>query len=212
MSPPLADGMRRQLAETTHHVDGAWRPGGDFFPRRRSRRLRHLRGQIRQWFWGIQAPDGDGRHVSKTSRFARTATTRRAVSRRVRKRLRSKPSPDKAPIRLLLFNDTGADINLLSVDVDGQRTRRGTIGTDRSGSILSYVARPWIIMRTRRGHAWRSVWPGAAVHASSWCIPAKSATSRTERLRCAECQPREARRHCTGTSTASSAADRITIR
>jgi hypothetical protein len=56
-----------------------------------------------------------------------------------------KPSPDKAPIRLLLFNDTGADINLVSVDADGQRTRRGTIGTDRSGSILSYVARPWII-------------------------------------------------------------------
>ena len=26
------------------------------------RRLRHLRGQICQWFWGIQAPDGDGRH------------------------------------------------------------------------------------------------------------------------------------------------------
>ena len=70
-----------------------------------------------------------------------------------------KPSPDKAPIRLLLFNDTGADINLVSVDADGQRTRRGTIGTDRSGSILSYVARPWIITDAA-GTCLEIVWPG----------------------------------------------------
>jgi hypothetical protein len=70
-----------------------------------------------------------------------------------------KPAPDKAPIRLLLFNDTGADINLVSVDADGQRTRRGTIGTDRSGSILSYVARPWIITDAA-GTCLEIVWPG----------------------------------------------------
>src|SRR3954453_12069833 len=70
-----------------------------------------------------------------------------------------KPAPDKAPIRLLLFNDTGADINLVSVEDDGQRTRRGTIGTDRSGSILSYVARPWIITDAA-GTCLEIVWPG----------------------------------------------------
>ena len=62
MSPPLADGMRRQLGELHTMLTVLGRPGVDFFPRRRSRRLRHLRGQIRQWFWGIQAPDGNGRH------------------------------------------------------------------------------------------------------------------------------------------------------
>jgi beta-lactamase regulating signal transducer with metallopeptidase domain len=70
-----------------------------------------------------------------------------------------KPSPDKAPIRLLLSNDTGADINLVSVDAEGHRTPHGTIGADRSGSILTYVARPWIITDPA-GTCLEIVWPG----------------------------------------------------
>jgi beta-lactamase regulating signal transducer with metallopeptidase domain len=70
-----------------------------------------------------------------------------------------KSSRDRAPIRLLLFNGTGADIHLYSVDAEGHRTRHGIIGTDRSGSILTYVARPWIVTDAA-GTCLQIVWPG----------------------------------------------------
>ena len=70
-----------------------------------------------------------------------------------------KSSPGMAPIRLLLFNGTGADIHLLNVDAEGHRIRHGTIGTDRSGSILTYVARPWIVTDAA-GTCLEIVWPG----------------------------------------------------
>lgn len=70
-----------------------------------------------------------------------------------------KSSRDMAPIRLLLFNGTGADIHLYSVDAEGHRTHHGTIGSDRSGSILTYVARPWIVTDAA-GTCLEIVWPG----------------------------------------------------
>ncbi|HEY7664859.1 MAG TPA: M56 family metallopeptidase [Xanthobacteraceae bacterium] len=67
--------------------------------------------------------------------------------------------PDTAPIRLLLFNDSGADIHLLSVDYAGHRTRHDTIGNERSGSVLTNIAHPWIVTDPA-GRCLEIVWPG----------------------------------------------------
>jgi hypothetical protein len=70
-----------------------------------------------------------------------------------------KPSAGTTPIRLLLFNGTGADIHLFELDLKGKRTPRVTIGDERSASILTYVGRPWIIADSA-GKCLEIVWPG----------------------------------------------------
>jgi hypothetical protein len=158
MSPPLADGMRRQLGElhTMLTVLGAPEsiffrgvgPGGyDIY----GVKFANGFGEFRL----LMGTDGTIEDVAFRPDGDDTPGGVAACSEEAS----LKPSPDKVPIRLLLFNDTGADINLVSVDADGQRTRRGTISTDRSGSILSYVARPWIITDAA-GTCLEIVWPG----------------------------------------------------
>ena len=70
-----------------------------------------------------------------------------------------KSSAGTTPIRLLLFNGTGADIHLFELDLKGKRPRRVTIGDERSASILTYVGRPWIITDAA-GKCLEIVWPG----------------------------------------------------
>ena len=158
MSPPLADGMRRQLEELHTMLTVLGPPESIFF--------RGV-GPGGYDIYGVKFANGfgefrllmgtDGTIEDVAFRPDGDDTPGRVAACSEEASL--KPSPDKAPIRLLLFNDTGADINLVSVDADGQRTRRGTIGTDRSGSILSYVARPWIITDAA-GTCLEIVWPG----------------------------------------------------
>jgi hypothetical protein len=50
-----------------------------------------------------------------------------------------------APIRLLLYNARGADIQLFELDAEGRRMPYGTIGDDRSVAIQTYVGRPWVV-------------------------------------------------------------------
>ncbi len=158
MSPPLADGMRRQLEELHTMLTVLGPPESIFF--------RGV-GPGGYDIYGVKFANGfgefrllmgtDGTIEDVAFRPDGDDTPGRVAACSEEASL--KPAPDKAPIRLLLFNDTGADINLVSVDADGQRTRRGTIGTDRSGSILSYVARPWIITDAA-GTCLEIVWPG----------------------------------------------------
>ena len=70
-----------------------------------------------------------------------------------------KSSAGTTPIRLLLFNGTGADIHLFELDLKGKRPPRVTIGDERSASILTYVGRPWIITDAA-GKCLEIVWPG----------------------------------------------------
>jgi BlaR1 peptidase M56 len=70
-----------------------------------------------------------------------------------------KSAEDTAPIKLLVFNNSGAEVTLFSVDFAGHRTRYGTIGNEMTGSILTYVARPWIIADAA-GKCLEIVWPG----------------------------------------------------
>lgn len=66
---------------------------------------------------------------------------------------------DTAPIRLLLYNDSGSDIQIFKLDADGKRTAHGMIGDDRSSSILTYVGSPWVITDTS-GKCLQIVLPG----------------------------------------------------
>jgi hypothetical protein len=70
-----------------------------------------------------------------------------------------KAERDTAPIKLVLFNGSGADIQLLSVDFEGHRTRHAIIGDEMTGTMLTYVARPWIVADAA-GQCLEVVWPG----------------------------------------------------
>jgi beta-lactamase regulating signal transducer with metallopeptidase domain len=70
-----------------------------------------------------------------------------------------KAARDTAPIKLVLFNGSGADIQLLSVDFEGHRTRHAIIADEMTGTMLTYVARPWIIADAA-GQCLEVVWPG----------------------------------------------------
>jgi hypothetical protein len=158
MSPPLADGMRRQLGELHTMLTALGAPEAIFF--------RGV-GPGGYDIYGVKFANGFGEFrllmgtdgTIEDVAFRPDGDDTPGAVAACSEEASLKPAPDKAPIRLLLFNDTGADINLVSVDADGQRTRRGTIGTDRSGSILSYVARPWIITDAA-GTCLEIVWPG----------------------------------------------------
>jgi len=70
-----------------------------------------------------------------------------------------KAVPDTAPIRLIFFNASGAEIHLSELDSEGRRTSFGAIGDERSVSIVTYVGHPWIITDSS-GQCVESVLPG----------------------------------------------------
>jgi beta-lactamase regulating signal transducer with metallopeptidase domain len=55
------------------------------------------------------------------------------------------PAPGTAPIKLILFNASGAEVQLFGLDPDGKRKARGSIGEDRTRQLLTYVGRPLIV-------------------------------------------------------------------
>jgi hypothetical protein len=56
-----------------------------------------------------------------------------------------KSAGDTAPIQLLLFNASGADIHLYGLDAQGQRTRHLALADNRSVPILTHVGNAWIV-------------------------------------------------------------------
>jgi Domain of unknown function (DUF3471). len=70
-----------------------------------------------------------------------------------------KSQGDTAPIKLLLYNGSGADIQLYKLDSDGKRTAQGMIADNMSSSILAYVDSPWVIADTS-GKCLEIVLPG----------------------------------------------------
>jgi hypothetical protein len=57
--------------------------------------------------------------------------------------LRSKG--ETAPIRLLLYNGSGRDIQLYGLDAEGKRAAHGTIANDMSSPVMTYVDSPWVV-------------------------------------------------------------------
>ena len=54
-------------------------------------------------------------------------------------------SGETAPIRLMLYNGSGSDIQLFRLDAEGKRNAGGTIGDNMSSAIVTYVDNPWVI-------------------------------------------------------------------
>jgi beta-lactamase regulating signal transducer with metallopeptidase domain len=56
-----------------------------------------------------------------------------------------KAAPDTAPIKLLLFNTTGADIHVYAIDAQGQRTRHVSVADNRTVPITTHVGNGWVV-------------------------------------------------------------------
>ena len=52
---------------------------------------------------------------------------------------------ETAPIKLLIYNGSGRDIQLFKLDAEGKRAASGTIGEEMSFPITTYVESPWVI-------------------------------------------------------------------
>ena len=50
-----------------------------------------------------------------------------------------------APIKLLIYNGSGGDIQLYRIDAEGKRVAHGAIGEDMSSPIVTYVDSPWVV-------------------------------------------------------------------
>jgi hypothetical protein len=71
-----------------------------------------------------------------------------------------RPSPSGAPIKVNLFNESGAAIHLFALDAAGARTPRTTIEDNRHGEILTRVGSP-VIVADAAGQCLEIVMPGA---------------------------------------------------
>jgi beta-lactamase regulating signal transducer with metallopeptidase domain len=56
-----------------------------------------------------------------------------------------RPSPGSVPINVLLFNASGAEVQLFVLDGEGQRKAQGTVGDNRSRALLAHVGQQVII-------------------------------------------------------------------
>jgi beta-lactamase regulating signal transducer with metallopeptidase domain len=94
---------------------------------------------------------------------------------------------DSAPIRILLYNSSGRDIQLYKLDAQGKRVAHGTIGENMSSSMLTTVGIPWVVADSS-GQCLEIVLPGQrtrylnveASHAGS--LPEQSVSRRTTPL------------------------------
>lgn len=50
-----------------------------------------------------------------------------------------------APIKLFIYNGSGADLQLYRLDADGRRRAHSTIGQDTSAPVLTTVGIPWVV-------------------------------------------------------------------
>lgn len=66
---------------------------------------------------------------------------------------------DTAPIHVLFYNATGADIQLYRLNSEGKRTAHGAIGAYMSSSVLTTVDSPWIVTDSS-GKCLETVLPG----------------------------------------------------
>jgi len=70
-----------------------------------------------------------------------------------------KPRDGTAPIRMLLYNDSGEDIQLYKLDRKGNRVLHNTVGDNISSTIMTYVGSP-LVVADRSGRCIDIVLPG----------------------------------------------------
>jgi hypothetical protein len=85
---------------------------------------------------------------------------------------------ETAPIRLLLYNASGRDIQLYGLDAEGKRTAHGTIANDMSSPVMTYVDSPWVVADSS-GKCLEIVLPGQ--HTRYHTVEASGAGSQPER-------------------------------
>jgi Domain of unknown function (DUF3471) len=56
-----------------------------------------------------------------------------------------KSSPGTAPIKLVLYNVSGADVRVFELDFEGKRMRPVTIGDERSAPVTGHITRAWVV-------------------------------------------------------------------
>ena len=102
-----------------------------------------------------------------------------------------KRSSGTAPIKLLLYNASGADIRVFELDFEGKRARQVLIGDDRSAPLMTYISRPWVVTDASGqcreiilpGHSTRylTISPPGTGEASTWTMTRRtSPTSGSE--------------------------------
>ena len=64
-----------------------------------------------------------------------------------------------APIKVLIYNGSGSDIQLFKIDAEGKRVASGTIGEDVTFPVTTYVDSPWVIT-DRSGKCLEVLLPG----------------------------------------------------
>ncbi|MGJ4945366.1 M56 family metallopeptidase [Bradyrhizobium sp. HKCCYLS1011] len=67
--------------------------------------------------------------------------------------------PDQTPIKLMIYNATGAEIRLFRVDAQGRRSPHGVVEDDLSSSFLTEIGSPWIVADAN-GHCLEIILPG----------------------------------------------------
>jgi hypothetical protein len=144
MAAPLADRIRAQLprlhpmATALGAVESIFfrgvGPGGyDIYGVRFTKGFAELRVLMSE----------DGRIEDLTFRPDGDETPGGVVSCAQERALESPPST--APIKLLLFNASGTNLQLFAIDHDGKRTQRIGVGDNRTAQIMTYVSRPWVV-------------------------------------------------------------------
>jgi beta-lactamase regulating signal transducer with metallopeptidase domain len=71
-----------------------------------------------------------------------------------------RPAPSGAPIRMHVFNETGATVGLFTLDDAGARTSRTTIEDNRGGDVLTRVGSPLVVVDAA-GQCLEILMPGA---------------------------------------------------
>src|SRR5262249_26212638 len=70
-----------------------------------------------------------------------------------------KAHADATPIKLTLYNGSGDDIQLASVDAAGKRATQGAVGDNMTSQVLTTVGTPWIVT-DRTGRCLEVLLPG----------------------------------------------------
>jgi bla regulator protein blaR1 len=70
-----------------------------------------------------------------------------------------KPPSNNIPIHIVLFNNTGSDVQIYNLDAAGRRTEHGTIADSKWSMVLTSVNSPWVIT-DRSGQCLQVVLPG----------------------------------------------------
>ena len=141
MSASLAGRIHEHVSELHAMLKAFGAVESDLLSRRRSRRLRHLWREVRQWFGGVSnsvAADGKADDVL----FRPDGNDALGGVAACSDEQAFEVPGDTAPIKLTIYNGSGSDIRLYSLDSEGKRSAHGSIGDDMSSSIVTEVENP----------------------------------------------------------------------